>query len=77
MVMFTSFNTLQNMVSKLYDDHGFKNLGQTALLLLYFSFAASTFVTSYIIKHVGYKKTMLWSSLGYAAFEATGLLIVT
>lgn len=77
MIMFTSFNSLQNMVSKLYDDYGYKNLGQTAILFIYFSFSIATWVTSYIIKHVGYKKTMFFSSLGYAVFEATGLLIVT
>lgn len=77
MIMFTSFNSLQNMVSKLYDDYGYKNLGQTAILFIYFSFSIATWLTSYIIKHVGYKKTLFFSSLGYAVFEATGLLIVT
>lgn len=65
------------MVSKLYDDYGFKNLGQTAILFIYFSFSIATWFTSFIIKHVGYKKTMFFSALGYALFEATGLLIVT
>lgn len=77
MIMFTSFNSLQNMISKLYDDYGYKNLGQTAILFIYFAFSIATWVTSYIIKHVGYKKTMFFSSLGYVVFEATGLLIVT
>ena len=77
MIMFTSFNSLQNMVSKLYDEYGYKNLGQTAILFLYLTFAIATVFTSYIIKHVGYKKVMLLSAIGYAIFEGTGLLIVS
>ena len=65
------------MVSKLYEEYGYNNLGQSAILFIYFSFGISTLFTSFIIKHVGYKKTMFLSSLGYAVFEATGLLVVT
>ena len=77
MIMFTSFNSLQNIVSKLYEEYGYNNMGQTAILFLYAAFGVSTFFTSFIVKSLGYKKTLFFSSLGYAIFEATGLLIVT
>lgn len=52
-------------------------MGQSAILFIYLTFAICTVFTSFIIKNIGYKKAMFLSSLGYAIFEATGLLIVT
>ena len=77
MIMFTSFNSLQNIVSKLYEDYNYNNMGQTAILFLYAAFGVATFFTSFIVKTLGYKKTLFFSSLGYAIFEATGLIIVS
>jgi len=65
------------MVSKLYEEYGYNNLGQSGILFIYLTFAICTVFTSFIIKNIGYKKAMFLSSLGYAIFEATGLLIVT
>lgn len=77
MIMFTSFNSLQNIVSKLYDEYGYQNLGQTALMFIYGAFGVGVFFSSFIVKKLGYKKAMFFSSLGYGVFEATGFLIVT
>ena len=68
MIMFTSFNSLQNIVSKLYEEYGYNNMGQTAILFLYAAFGVSTFFTSFIVKSLGYKKTLFFSSLGYGIF---------
>ena len=75
--MFTSFNSLQSIVSKLYEDYHYNNLGQTAILFLYFAFGIFTVFSSYIIKALGYKKCMFFSSLGYAIFEATGIVVAS
>lgn len=75
--MFTSFNSLQNIVSKLYDEYDYQNLGQTALMFIYGTFGVGVFFSSFIVKKLGYKKAMFFSSLGYGVFEATGFLIVT
>ena len=77
MIMFTSFNSLQNIVSKLYEEYDYKNLGQTAIISLYLTFGICTLFTSYLIKSFGYKTVMAVSSLGYAIFEATGLVIAS
>lgn len=77
MLMFTSYNSLQNIVSKLYDEYNYKNLGQTAVMFLYGAFGLVTPFSSFVVKKLGYKKSMFFCSLGYAFFEATGLLIVT
>jgi MFS family permease len=75
MIMFTAFNSLQNIVSKIYSDYGYTNLGTASVLLLYFVYGAFTFVAPYLIRGLGYKKSMFFSSLGYGIFEAAGLII--
>ena len=44
---------LQNMISKLYEDYHYHNLGQTAVTILYFSFGCMTVFTSYVVKTLG------------------------
>lgn len=68
MVMFTAFNSLQNITSRIYNQYGYDHLGETSILLLYFMFGVFTFVAPFIIKKLGYKKTMFLSSLGYGVF---------
>jgi hypothetical protein len=75
MIMFTAFNSLQNIVSKVYNDSGYKNLGTASVLLLYFVYGAFTFVAPFLIRVLGYKKSMFISSLGYGIFEGAGLII--
>jgi hypothetical protein len=75
MLMFTAFNSLQNIVSKIYADYGYDDLGEISILLLYFVFGVCTFFTPYIIRTFGYKKVMFCSSLGYVVFEGAGLVI--
>lgn len=75
MIMFTAFNSLQNIVSKIYGEYGYDNLGETSILLLYFTFGVCTFITPYFIRKFGYKKVMFISSLGYGVYEGVGLII--
>ena len=75
MIMFTAFNSLQNIVSKIYGEYGYDNLGETSVLVLYFVFGMCTFITPFFIRKFGYKKVMFFSSLGYAAYEGVGLII--
>jgi fucose permease len=66
--MFTAYNSLQNIVSKMYDEYHFTNMGQTAVMAVYASFALATIFSSFIVKKLGYKKSMFFASLGYAIF---------
>jgi Na+/melibiose symporter-like transporter len=76
MIMFTSYNSLQNIVSKVYDDHGLKKLGQIELMCLYAFFGITTFFSSFIVKKLGYKRTFFIASFGYAICEAVALVVV-
>jgi hypothetical protein len=68
MIMFTAFNSLQNIVSKVYKEYGYDSLGETSILFLYFVFGVSTFFTPFVIRKYGFKKVMFVSSLGYAVY---------
>lgn len=75
MIMFTAFNSLQNIVSKKYEEYGYHNLGTASIILLYFVYGVFTFPAPFIIRMLGFKKSMFISSLGYGLFEAAGLVI--
>ena len=75
MIMFTAFNSLQNIVSKLYGEYGYTNLGTASIILLYFVYGAFTFFAPFIIRTFGFKKSMFISSLGYGIFEGAGMII--
>ena len=75
MIMLTAFNSLQNIVSKLYEDYHYHNLGQASIIAIYLALGICTFFTSYFIKKFGYKTVLTVSSLGYAMFDVTGLII--
>jgi MFS family permease len=77
MLMFTAFNSLQNMIAEIYDGLGLKSLGQIALFSIYGAFGITTFISSYLIEKFGYKKIMFFSGLGYGFFELTGLLVTS
>jgi hypothetical protein len=68
MLMFTAFNSLQNMISSIYSHEGYTNLGQMSLFAIYLTFGATTLIASYVIEQHGYKRTMFLCSLGYALF---------
>lgn len=77
MMMFTAFNSLQNMIAELYEELALGSLGQIALFCIYGSFGITTFISSFMIEKFGYKKTMFFSGLGYGFFELTGLLVTS
>lgn len=75
MIMFTAYNSLQNIVSRLYGEYGYTNLGTASIILLYFVLGSFTFLSPFIIRTFGFKKSMLISSLGYTIFEGAGMII--
>ena len=75
LLMFTSFNSLQNILSKVYNDYGYDRLGETSILLIYFCFGFGTLFTPFLIRKQGYRRVFFFSSLGYIVFEGAGLLI--
>ena len=75
MFLSISFNSLSNIVAKIYDDYGLYNLGQAATMALYTAYGITTFFSSYIIRLLGFKKSMLFGSLGCTVFEVVGIVV--
>ena len=75
LLMFTSFNSLQNILSQVYNDYGYDRLGETSILLIYLCFGIGTLFTPFIIRTQGYSRVFFYSSLGYILFEGAGLAI--
>jgi len=76
LTLFLSFSNLQNLFSTLCEEHGYRNLGQTAIFFIYLAACCSTPLTSLIVKKLGFKKSFFLCSIGYICFEASGLFMV-
>ena len=77
MIMFTSFNGLQNMLGQIYLQQGYKTLGSLSIFFIYALFSLSTLISPYFVNKVGYKYSFVLASLTYVAFSASGIYITT
>ena len=68
MVNFTSYYSVINILSEMYDEQKLTNLGQINLFALYVTFGLGVFITTHFIRKIGYKKAMILSTLGYIIF---------
>jgi hypothetical protein len=74
MLMFTAYNSLQNMISSIYSrNHG--SLGQISVFCIYGSFGVSNLFAAYVLERISYRKLMFFCSLGYSLFNMTGLYV--
>ena len=62
LTLFTSFNTCQNLASKVLYDDGFRQMGFVTLATLYLSFAICSFFSTAIVRKIN--NTSLSMSLG-------------
>lgn len=75
MLMFTAYNSLQNMISSIYSQMGYKSLGQISVFCIYGSFGIANFFAAYVIERVSYRKLMFFCSVGYTLFNMTGMYV--
>ena len=76
LILFTSATSFRTIVSKIYDEYGFHNLGQTSL---FFEFAISgclSVCSSFIIKKLGHQKSLFMSGLAFLTFILISSLII-
>lgn len=59
MLLFTAFNTCQNLSGKIMKDNGFDNLGYYSLALLYFCFSICSFFATAIVNKIANIKLSL------------------
>ena len=75
LLMFTAFNSLQNMISSIYEQMGFGTLGLISVFCIYGTFGVGTFFSAYVIERMSYRKLMFLCSLGYFLFNMTGVYV--
>ena len=62
------------MISQIYKDLNYSNLGNIALFSLYFVFGFSNFFAASITEKLGYKKALFFGNIGYTLFTAAGII---
>ncbi|EGR28258.1 major facilitator superfamily protein, putative [Ichthyophthirius multifiliis] len=75
MLLFSAFNSAQNLVGTLYENLEYNNLGLISLLVLYAVFAIACLFAKYIIKKLSFKITFILSSMGYNFYSASGIWV--
>ena len=76
-LLFSVFNTAQNLASQVLDDLGFGNLGFYSLGLLYFTFSFSCFVATPIVNKCGERIAMTLGAMCYTLYTASFILAST
>jgi len=73
MILFSAFNTAQNMLSQIYSQKlNLPYLGNLTLIVAYFSFSISNFFIGKILEFISFKRGMFLASWGYVLFLAVG-----
>ena len=78
MILFSAYNSAQNMISQIYTQSlQMPTLGKITLFFVYFSYCISNFFASYFVEKLGYKFSMIFSSLAYVIFLSAGIIACT
>lgn len=76
-LLFSVFNTAQNLASQVLDDLGFGNLGFYSLGTLYFTFSLSSFLATPIVNNCGERISMTVGAMCYTLYTASFILAST
>ncbi len=75
MVLFTSFYSVQNMVSQVFAQLDYGNLGNISLLTMYISYGMASFFSTYIMRLCSVRTSFLLSALAFNVFIAMGFFV--
>ncbi|KRX00648.1 Major facilitator superfamily domain, general substrate transporter [Pseudocohnilembus persalinus] len=76
MLLFSAFNSAQNMVSQVYEKLGYGDLGNVALFSLYFAFGISSFFGVQLVSLAPQKIIFIISGVFYNCFMFAGFILV-
>ncbi|KAL4441628.1 hypothetical protein ABPG74_021560 [Tetrahymena malaccensis] len=74
MLLYVAFSTTQNMISQIYYQLGYDQLGNYALFALYLTQAANNLFAPKIVQRFPVKWVLCLSALGYLPFMIVGIL---
>ena len=72
--LFSAYNGAQSLMSEIYEQLGYKQLGRQSLIALYGAFLINNLFAANIIQDWSYKKGMFIGSFGYIVSLVIGLL---
>ncbi len=72
-ILFSAYNGAQSLMSQIYEQLGYKQLGRQSLVALYFTFLVNNLFAANIIQNWSYKKGLFIGSFGYIGSLLTGL----
>jgi predicted MFS family arabinose efflux permease len=73
----TSFNSIQNLTSEVYDQLNYTTLGKFGIFSLYSAMCVGNFFAGKIIRHLGYKKAIFYSSFFALFVNGANLMTVS
>eukprot|EP01017_Pseudomicrothorax_dubius_P022721 TRINITY_DN24554_c0_g1_i1.p1 TRINITY_DN24554_c0_g1~~TRINITY_DN24554_c0_g1_i1.p1 ORF type:complete len:214 (+),score=40.67 TRINITY_DN24554_c0_g1_i1:229-870(+) len=71
--LFTAFNSVQNLVSQIYEQNGYENLGRIALTTFNLACFLVSFVAARIIKKLGHTQSLFISSVPFLLVFIAGI----
>lgn len=75
MLIFTSYTSVEGIITKFYEDKEHQYFGPISLIILYSFFALSTIYSSTLINALGYRKIFMLAAFFYTVFESSALII--
>ncbi|KAM3137371.1 hypothetical protein pb186bvf_010551 [Paramecium bursaria] len=75
LLMFSAFNSAQNLIALLYEQSGLGSLGISSLWVLYLVYAFGTLFSNNICSRVSPKYTLFFSGLMYSIYLSSGILV--
>jgi Major Facilitator Superfamily. len=72
MILFSAFNIAQNLVTQIFSQEGYTNLGQYCIFAIYGCFGCSSFVVSNIKAKLSHKMGLIIGASGYFSFLVAG-----
>eukprot|EP01016_Furgasonia_blochmanni_P003841 TRINITY_DN11504_c0_g1_i1.p1 TRINITY_DN11504_c0_g1~~TRINITY_DN11504_c0_g1_i1.p1 ORF type:complete len:550 (-),score=120.58 TRINITY_DN11504_c0_g1_i1:168-1817(-) len=70
---FTAFNSAHQIVTKIYEQLGYANLGRYCIITIYAFLAISNFIFPTIVKRIGLRNSFFFSSFGYLLTFLSGI----
>eukprot|EP01017_Pseudomicrothorax_dubius_P039759 TRINITY_DN613_c0_g1_i1.p1 TRINITY_DN613_c0_g1~~TRINITY_DN613_c0_g1_i1.p1 ORF type:complete len:256 (+),score=33.78 TRINITY_DN613_c0_g1_i1:115-882(+) len=75
LIMFTAFNSIQNLVSEIYEQSGYDNLGRICLFTFNTAFCIGSFATARIVKRLGLSPSIFFATLPYLLASVSGIFM--
>eukprot|EP01016_Furgasonia_blochmanni_P009054 TRINITY_DN13745_c0_g2_i3.p1 TRINITY_DN13745_c0_g2~~TRINITY_DN13745_c0_g2_i3.p1 ORF type:complete len:515 (+),score=117.20 TRINITY_DN13745_c0_g2_i3:1-1545(+) len=74
LILFTAFNSSQNIITKIYEQLGHQNLGRYSIVAIYVGLACSNIFLPSLVRKLGFRTSFFLSSIGYVLTLLAGIM---